>query len=112
MPTTQGIFAGTVVFGTTPTQSAGIRVSQDWIGIQLNLTAMTGTGASIVLEVQWSDDGGTWASAAPPDVFDPLTSAPAAVAKRFEVKAEYFRVSISVAGPNNPTFSGNANAYV
>lgn len=112
MPTTQGIFAGTVVFGTTPTTSAGIRVSEDWIGIQLSLTAMTGTGASIVLEVQWSNDGGTWASAEPPDVFDPLTTAPAAVAKRFQVKAAYFRVAITVSGTNNPTFSGNANAYV
>lgn len=111
MPTTQGIFAGTVVFGTTPTTSTGIRVSQDWIGIVLNLTGMTGAG-SIVLEVQWSDDGGTWASASPPDVFDALTTAPASVVKRFDVKAEYFRVAITVTGANSPTFSGTANAYV
>lgn len=111
MPTTQGIFAGTVVFGVTPTTSAGIRVSQDWVAIDLNLSSMTGTG-SLVLEVQWSDDGGTWASAEPLDVFDALTAAPVSVAKRFDVKGAYFRVSITVTGADSPTFTGTANAYV
>ena len=110
MPATIGIFAGTVVFGSTPTTSAGIRANGDWVDIVLALTGMTGTSPSITCEVQWSMDGGTWASAAPADVFDPLT-APGTVARRFETKAPYFRVSITVTGTNTPTFTGTANAY-
>lgn len=112
MQTAVGIFAGTVTFGTTPTQSSGIRVSGDSIGITLALTTMTGTSPSLTLEVQWSMDGATWASSEPPDVFNALTAAPSTVVKRFDVKALYFRVAITVTGTNSPTFTGTANAYI
>lgn len=112
MPVTKGIFAGTVVFGTTPTQSAGQPVgAEDFVDIELALTAVSGTSPALTLEVQWSMDGATWASAEPPDVFDPLTG-PATVVRRFDVKAPYWRVSITVTGTNNPTFTGTANAYI
>jgi hypothetical protein len=114
LPATKGIFAGTVVFGSTPTTSAGIPVPGDAeaVDIILDLTAVTGTGPSLVLEVQWSMDGGTWASAEPKDAFDPLATAPATVAKQFDVKGPYFRVSITVSGADNPSFTGTANAYI
>lgn len=114
MPATKGIFAGTVVFGSTPVVSAGIPVPGDAesIDIILDLTAVTGTSPSIVLEVQWSMDGGTWASAEPRDEFTAISTAPTTVAKQFDVKAPYFRVSITVTGGDTPTFTGTANAYL
>jgi hypothetical protein len=114
MPTTKGIFAGTVVFGLSPTNSVGIAVpgGADTVAVVLDLTSMTGTGSSIEFEVQWSMDGGTWASAEPRDSFAPLSTAPASVAKRFDVKAPYFRASITVTGADSPSFTGTANAYL
>jgi hypothetical protein len=114
LPATKGIFAGTVVFGSTPVTSAGIPIPGDAtsISIVLDLTAVTGTQPALTFEVQWSMDGGTWASAEPKDAFAALTTAPVTVAKKFDVKAPYFRVSITVTGTDTPTFTGTANAYL
>jgi hypothetical protein len=114
LPATKGIFAGTVVFGETPVTSAGIPIPGDssTVAVVLDLTAMTGTSPSLTFEVQWSMDGGTWASAEPADAFNALTTAPVTVAKKFDVKAPYFRVSIAVTGSDSPTFTGTANAYL
>jgi hypothetical protein len=113
LPVTKGIFAGTVVFGATPTTSAGYPIGDsDSIDIALDLTASAGTNPELVLEVQWSMDGGTWASAEPPDTFAPLTAAPETVVKRFDVKAPYFRIAITVTGADTPTFTGTVNAFI
>jgi hypothetical protein len=112
LPITKGLFAGTVTFGATPTTSAGYPVGdRDTLSVFLDLTATSGTSPSLVLEVQWSMDGSTWASAEPSDAFDPLT-APVAVVRNFTVKAPYFRISITVTGSNTPTFTGTVNAYL
>lgn len=116
LPATRGIFAGTMVFGSTPTTSAGIPVMGETIDVILDLTAVTGTNPSLLFEIQWSMDGATWASSEPADIFDPLTTAPKTVAKQFEAKGPYFRACATVTGTNTgtdtPTFTGTANAYI
>jgi hypothetical protein len=104
------IFAGTVFTSTTATYSTLSPSTQDWIAIELNVTAMTGTSPQAVFSIQWSDDGGTWADAEPADQFDPITG-PCTIAKRFDVKAAYWRAAVVVTGTNSPSFTGSANAY-
>jgi hypothetical protein len=104
------IFAGTVFTSQTATYSTPSPSTQDWIGIELSVTAITGTSPGITFEIQWSDDGGTWASAEPQDVFDPIT-VPGNWVKRFDVKAAYWRAAVVVTGTNSPSFTGSANAY-
>lgn len=111
MATVEAIFAGTVFTSQTATYSTPSPADQDWIGIELSVSQVTGTGASILFSIQWSEDGGTWADAEPPDQFDPITTAPVNVTKRFDVKDRYWRAAVTVSGTNNPTFTGSANAY-
>lgn len=111
MAATEAIFSGTVFTSTTATYSTPSPSTQDWIGVELNVTAVSGTSPSVTFSIQWSDDGGTWADAEPPDTFDPITTAPTTAAKRFDVKAAYWRAAATVTGTNSPSFTGSANAY-
>lgn len=111
MASTEAIFAGTVFTSQTATYSTPSPSTQDWIGILLNVTAVTGTGPSVVFSIQWSMDGSTWAASDPPDQFAAVTAAPTTVAKRFDVKAKYWRAAVTVSGTNSPSFTGSANAY-
>lgn len=110
MPSTEAIFAGTVFTSTAATYSTPSPATQDWIGVVLNVTAVSGAGPSIVFSIQWSMDGATWADSEPVDAFDPITG-PVTVAKRFDVKAKYWRAAVTVTGTNSPSFTGSANAY-
>lgn len=110
MGSVAAIFAGTVFTSQTATYSTPSPADQDWIGIELSITAVSGTSPSILFEIQWSDDGATWASADPPDTFSPITG-PLNVDKRFDVKARYWRAAVTVSGTNSPSFTGSANAY-
>lgn len=110
MAATVGIFAGTVFTSTAQTMSQVINTTSDWIGVVLNVTAVSGTDPSVVFSIQWSMDGGTWADAEPADAFDPITG-PTTVAKRFAVKAPYWRAAVTVSG-TDATFTGTANAFV
>lgn len=112
MPAAKALFAGTVSFNAAaPTTSTGIPIFTDTLAIALDLATVTGTSPQLDFEVQWSMDGGTWASAEPADTFDPLTGAPRTVVKSFAVKAPYFRISTAVTGTDNPSFTGTVNAY-
>lgn len=109
MPSTNPIFSGTISASATNTMPT-LKSSQDWIGVVLNVTAVSGTGASVVFGLQWSMDGATWADAAPAaDEFAPITG-PAVVARRFDCKAPYWRAYVKVAG-TGASFTGSANAY-
>lgn len=109
LATTNPIFSGTVTASTSASMPV-LKSSQDWIGIVLSVTAVTGTGATVVFGLQWSMDGQTWADAdGTRDEFAPIT-APCTVAKRFDAKAPYWRAYIIVAGAT-PSFTGSANAY-
>lgn len=109
MPTADSIFAGTITQSTIATVNKTIQSTTDWIGVVLNVTQVSGIDATATFRIQWSMDGGTWAEASPPDVFDPITT-PTCTVRRFEAKAKYWRAVCDLTG-NNPSFTGSANSY-
>jgi hypothetical protein len=76
------------------------------LDVQLNVTAVTGTTPSLTVEVQWSSDGVTYASAETPDVFAAITAAKAVV-KQFAAKGEFARLKYTVTG-TTPSFRVDA----
>jgi hypothetical protein len=84
-----------------------VPATADWVSIILDVTAISGAGASAAFRLQWSVDGATWAEAG--DVFDPIT-APGTVVKRFPTKAPYWRAVCNLSG-TSPSFTGSANCY-
>lgn len=107
MPTTSPIFSGTITQSTVATVNKVVPATADWVSVILDVTAMSGAGASAAFRLQWSVDGGTWAEAG--DVFDPIT-APCTVVRRFPVKAPYWRAVCELSGMS-PSFTGSANCY-
>ena len=109
LATTNPIFSGTVTASASASMPV-LKSSQDWIGIVLSITAVSGTAAAVVFGLQWSMDGQTWADAdGARDEFAAIT-APCTVARRFDAKAPYWRAYITVTG-TAPSFTGSANAY-
>lgn len=95
--------------GAATTQSGAFFLpdSLDWVSIVVNLTAITGTGATLDLSLQWSMDGGTtWADSDASDTsaFTQFTLAGGAkaVIKRFNKKAPACRFKEVLAG-TSPT---------
>ena len=93
--------------GTTQSPYFGIADGLDWVSIVVALTAITGTGCTLDLSLQWSMDGGTtWADCdtSATDTFTQFTLAGGAkaVVKRFNVKAPLFRFKEVLAG-TSPT---------
>lgn len=109
MPTADVIFAGTITQTTVATVNKVLPATASWVSVALNVTDMTGDGASAAFRIQWSMDGATWCEASPPDAFDPIT-APGAVIKRFDAKAGYWRAVCDLTG-TTPSFTGTANSY-
>lgn len=107
MPTVDAIFAGTITQSIAGTALMKLSPTSDYLSIVLNVTAMSGAGATADFRVQWSLDGATWAEAG--DVFDPITG-PCTVVKRFPAKAPYWRAVCDLSG-TNPSFTGSANCY-
>jgi hypothetical protein len=105
MPTSSPIFSGTITQSTT--QTSAVQASGDWVSVVLNVTAMSGAGASAAFRLQWSLDGSTWAEGG--DTFAPIT-APCTVVQRFPTKAQYWRAVCELTG-TNPSFTGSANCY-
>lgn len=79
------------------------------LSVLLSVTAATGTTPSLTVEVQWSNDGTTYASAATPDTFTAITAA-GAVVKQFPIKGRFARLKYTVTG-TTPSFTFDANAY-
>lgn len=109
MPLANALFSGTVLTSTAAGVGNVQKSSDTWIGVVLDVTAVSGTSPQAVFHIQWSLDGSVWADAEPRDAFDPIT-APCTVARRFDVKAPYWRAAVDITG-TSPSFTGSANAY-
>jgi hypothetical protein len=72
------------------------------LSVQLNVTAVTGTSPNLTVEVQWSSDGTTYASAETADVFTAITAAKSVV-KQFASKGEFARLKYTITG-TTPSF--------
>ena len=106
---TNPIFSGTALTSTAAGVGQTIGATSSWVSVFLNVTDVQGTDPSAVFHIQWSLDGINWADSEPRDAFDPIT-APCTVAKRFDVKAPYWRAAVDITG-TSPSFTGSANAY-
>lgn len=94
--------------GTGPTFGvpAGARVA-----IALIVTAVSGTGPSMTVSVQWSHDAGTtWSDADPADVFPAVTATGNRV-KEFARKGGHARLAWTISG-TTPSFTFSATAAV
>lgn len=90
----------------TTTGSSG---SQDARGattlsVIADVTAVSGTGPSMVLSIEWSHDGAAWATVdGTPDAFAAITAASKRV-KSFPVKARFWRATWTITG-TTPSFT-------
>jgi hypothetical protein len=109
VPTGHAIFAGTITQTTIATIKTPAPATTDWVGVVLEVTAVSGAGACAQFSLQWSMDGGVWADAIPADTFVPIT-APTVIVQRFEAKAAYYRAVCQLTG-TDPSFTGTANSY-
>lgn len=92
-----------------PADYASHRVCPQNLSVLLNVTGATGTSPSLTVEVQWSNDGTNFASAATPDTFTAITTA-SAVVKQFPAKGRYARLKYTVTG-TTPSFAFVATGY-
>lgn len=99
--------AAKTVSGTTPGFDEG---SHDKISIELDVTAVGGTGPSMTVNVEWSHDNATWFSADPVDAFTAITAATKKV-KIFDVKGLYCRLNYTISG-TTPSFTFAAVAII
>lgn len=84
-------------------------VNPNNLSVLLRATAVSGTTPSLTVEVQWSHDGTNFASAATPDTFTAIT-ATGSVAKSFQVKGRFARLSYVISG-TTPSFTLTASGY-
>jgi hypothetical protein len=84
--------------------------SHDKIAVMINATVVTGTGPSMTVNVEWSNDNVTWYSADPVDAFTPITAAATKV-KIFDVKGLYGRLNCTISG-TTPSFTFAAYAII
>jgi hypothetical protein len=88
---------------TSSGQGPAVRAQGTSLAVFVNVTAVSGVAASMVLSLQWSVDGAVWASADPADAFTAVT-ATGAVVKTFQIKAPLYRLAWSVTG-TTPSFT-------
>lgn len=93
--------------GTGTVNSRSVTPLGGAIGVALDVTAETGT-PTLNVEIQWSGDGITWASAATPQVFSTDISTVTQEILRFDCQAALFRVQAVIAG-TTPTFTFTVN---
>lgn len=79
------------------------------LSVLLDVTGVTGTSPSLTVEVQWSNDGTNFASAATPDTFTAIT-ANGNVVKQFAAKGRFARLNYTVTG-TTPSFTVTATGY-
>jgi len=87
----------------------GTVINSSMLGVTLNVTAVSGVAASLVLSVQWSADGTTFGAADPPDAFTAVT-ATGVVVKSFAAKAPFYRLAWAITG-TTPSFTFKADAF-
>lgn len=77
---------------------------------QVGVTAVSGTGPSLALSVEWSNDGTNWAVPETADSFAAITAAVQRV-KSFERKALFYRVVWAITG-TTPSFTFSITEFV
>jgi hypothetical protein len=78
------------------------------VGLELVITAASGTTPSLAVTVQWSNDGTNWADADVPDAFAARTAAGRSFRNAL-VKARYLRIAWAITG-TTPSFTFAVNA--
>ena len=79
------------------------------VALIVDVTAISGTGQSLALTVQWSNDGTRWADADPVDTFTAITAV-GLVAKSFTTKGRRLRLKEVLAG-TTPTVTYSASMF-
>jgi hypothetical protein len=84
----------------------------DFISVGVEVSNVSGVGASMTAGIQWSFDGDTWTNPNddPDDILGTFTKA-GFIIKRMPIKAPYYRVAAQVTG-TQPTFTVTANALI
>lgn len=96
---------------TTSGTTAAIRNENgDELAVEVDVTAVTGTGPSMTVSVEWSHDGTTWFTGDPPDVFTAITAVGKKV-KEFDMKGPWYRVAWAITG-TTPSFTFALTAWV
>jgi hypothetical protein len=93
---------------TTSGNSSALPAAGLALGLELVVTAASGTTPSMTLSVEWSNDGTNWGTADPTDVFPAMTAA----GRRFKhvtVKARLFRFVWTISG-TTPSLTFTVNA--
>lgn len=104
------LFSNAQITQTMTDAPRSILTALDWMSVNVNITAVSGTSPTATFRIQWSYDNEFWAEAQPQDVLGTAT-APANVIERFPIKAPYWRLAVVVGG-TNPVFTCTANALV
>ena len=110
MPLAQSLFTGLTITQTGVDAGRVMQSTNDWIGVQINLSSVTGTTPSITFRVQWSFDNISWSEALPRDVIG-TANQPVSVIQRIPIKGLYWRLAWDVTG-TLPSFLCSANATV
>lgn len=81
------------------------------VSLLIDVTAASGTGPTLDLEVEWSQDGGTtFAKADPPDSFAQITAVKK-VTEQFQAKGDMYRVVWTIGG-TGPSFTFSIREFV
>lgn len=105
-------FQGSRAFTTVQASAAKTTTGQtgafdegnnDYLSVLLDVTAVSGTGPSMTVSVQWSHDGVNWFTADPVDAFTAIT-ATGKVIKQFTAKGLYGRLNYAITG-TTPSFT-------
>lgn len=95
---------------TTTGQGAGVVLndSSEYIGVIVDVTAVSGTSPSCTFTVEWSNDGTNWAQGDTADTFTAITAA-GKKAKAFQVKGLQARLVWTITG-TTPSFTFSASS--
>ncbi len=104
------IFQNYNLTATIADQGRAISFTQNWIGVLLQVTSVTGADALAQYRVQWSNDASVWFDAAPQDVIGNVTG-PGTYIFSTPIKAAYWRVGAVVTG-TTPSFICSATVLV
>lgn len=110
MATAIALFSNAVLTASTTDIARTLSQTQDWLAVQVSISAVSGIAPSAKFRIQWSFDNIVWSDANPPDDIGTAT-APVTAIQRFPVKAPYWRLVVTITG-TNPSFTCTANAYV
>lgn len=97
---------------TTSGNGSGLLLPQfgATVAVQVKTTAATGTTPSMVLSLQWSEDGTDWYTADPAEPFTAITTTGNAV-RTFARKGRFCRLAWAITG-TTPSFTFSAGAYL